>query len=339
MQPAGPTSRQKTLAGTSLVLPAQSHTRKVLVVSERQRANGWAVDRPRYYVQIRGKSLPPKFGPGDEFWRQLILILVLALWVAVLIAGVAIKWNGSSTLSIWEHFTNIAWCFQAFVYGLMLAVCIVRLVFEAGCCVARCGAETYTETIYYMDTFVAWLWWPIYATAWVVYVVVFVIIGRSPGLITHQLKIYGGKYEINTIILGNELYHSLPVIANCFIALLLFPDLTRAAFTLRYRATPLYRRLALTWGIFGAPASMLFIYLLAVDYQKVYGTDLSVGILVVIALVVLLFTTVLPVLSIWTMLPYLPARVYATDKHIGEIAENSAELVRAASAQAAGRTK
>lgn len=271
-------------------------------------------------VTSQYKTKKPQARKGETGRRVIALIFVTA-WTVVLFTALFVKWDTDSTLSVWEHYTNISWSFQAIVYLFILVAQILIASQEDCTCRGEIDTETYAKSTYFLDMIVVMLFWPAYATAWIVYVVVFIIIKHDPELITHLFKIYGGEYEAGTVIVGNELYHSLPVIVNCVVLTLIYPDVMRALYGVRYLASTTYKVLLALWGIYVGPIFFLLLYALVIDYKRVYATEINMAVIVVVVLLVLTLIPGLVYLSLWLALPYYRHSIYHNGGHVDHVVD------------------
>jgi hypothetical protein len=249
--------------------------------------------------------------------RRGIVLAWILLWAIVMLVALFGKWAMDSTLSVWEHYTNISWFWQAITYLLIFLAQIIAIGMEECPCDRKAAdPEGFARATYFLDGVLIGLFWPAYSTAWIVYVVVFIIIGRNPELLTHLFKDYGGDLGAGTVIVGNEVYHSFPVILNTFIALLMLPDLMRSIYVVRYRIPKPYRVFLVLWGIYLGPIFGLVIYSGVVDYQKVYATNTPMWFLVLIVLATLTLIPGSLYVVLWISLPYFPHSVFRIGNHV-----------------------
>lgn len=247
-------------------------------------------------------------------------MLYIGFWMTVFIVALVDKWITDSSLSVWQHYTNISWFFHAAVYAFIFGGQVAALRYEdCGLCCGRSrqfNHAGFANATYYLDGVLLLMFWPLFATALVVYVVVFIIIYTTPQLLAHLLIEYGGKYTLGQLVVGNELYHSIPVIVDLGLLIAMQADVMRAFYRLCYLLETPYRELVAVWGVYIAPIALIFFYSLVVNYHDVYSTSVSMANLTVTVLLVLTLCAGFFYLVCLLNLPHYRRRIFQAGGHV-----------------------
>jgi hypothetical protein len=200
-------------------------------------------------------------------WRSLIFFVQL-LWTIFLWWLAAEKWALFGTYSYFSHLTNIGWTLEALLFTFTLpffvsSTTLLCNVQSAAACMALCFA-------------------PIWLLAWFIAATVYLLLVHDPEFITDLFE----TIEPGLVIVGNDLFHIIPLIALIFLGAVHFRLLY---FGMNRMFTAASRRcggfgLAVV-GVYLAFGGTLIIiafyclmtYLLGTSPQERYKTDLSYG--------------------------------------------------------------
>jgi len=208
--------------------------------------------------------------------RPAVLYLVLqVLWGLVIVSLAVAKINGFAhgTSMFLEHFTNWSWALQGFFY--LATVAFVVPATPGRCCNVRCAGHV-----------AALCFLPLNTVVWFVAIAVAVLLFTDPEFITDLFEAMGA----GVVIVGNDVFHVLPVLALVLYAYLQTHFLYFSLYQWFVPAANLgdktARCCAVTWlavyEAFGGALLIALTYLLVlqVAYGKsindVYGTDFSV---------------------------------------------------------------
>ena len=222
-------------------------------------------------------------------WRALIFF-VQVFWTIFLWWLAVEKWILFGTYSYFSHLTNIGWTFEALLFTFTLPffvasttpLCNVR---SAAACMAACFA-------------------PIWLLAWFIAVTVYLLLVHDPEFITDLFE----TIEPGLVIVGNDLFHVIPLIALIFLGAVHFRLLY---FGLNRMFTAASRRCGGGFGVvvvsvylaFGGTLLIIAFYCLLVyafgtSPQERYKTDLSYGVGTANFFLVALVFNVIPLVAL-----------------------------------------
>jgi hypothetical protein len=229
------------------------------------------------------------------------------LWGLFLLAVAVWKIATSSILDFINHFTNVSWSWQAFFF-LATAFGPVWIAWRM------------RAPLRFVTFVIAALLMPLFGIIVAVVIVIFILIGTDAGAIVLAFS----QYPPEIVIIGNDFYHVVPVIAfliyialnrrHVFYALnlglqyILYVDEdldTRLAVRTRIGTVVVRRRVArrryryVSWALFlyqaylGSLVPLLF-YLAVFDPRVIYGTHMSFGVGLFILFISLTLSNAIP---------------------------------------------
>lgn len=175
--------------------------------------SGEEYDRRKMFLvrkKIRGLScrqslarciLPPRF----RTTRLLMLIFINAIWLIILWAGVAAKAFSDSSYDYVRHYTNWMWTIGTIYYTLDF----IGLLMES---------RTMEMIILLIP------WWIVFSNINIVFWLTFVMVYDNPGTITDNFEENGGDLYAGTVLLGDKIFHILPLVMAYFNLFLRIPD-------------------------------------------------------------------------------------------------------------------
>jgi len=179
--------------------------------------------------------------------------------VIVLIFFLAGFWRAftESIGDFFIFFTHWSWTFQAIVYLFLFIGLVV-------------------PTIWKWITFLFYI--AVVNLAAIVEILVLVAIGIDAGFLLQYSKDYGGEYAFNKVLLGNFLFHSIPVVTAFFFVFIYWEKLRFGLHEpVRSHRIPWWARLLVAlWQIYGPTFILAGVYFLIFDVQKVYHVHIPI---------------------------------------------------------------
>lgn len=129
------------------------------------------------------------------------------------------------------------------------------------------------------DLVILFFLWPIFTVALVVNFVVLAIFYDNPSLLLHlTTECSTGTISAGTVILGNWIYHYFPPFVFLLTFVGLLSDIKAAFVSAAYLYSPLLYGFFVAWNVLLGCIVPFILYIVAVNYQTVYNTDVSVGV-------------------------------------------------------------
>ena len=207
--------------------------------------------------------------------RRALALLFTSVWWATLL-GVAVFKIYRVQDGLYEyaiHFTNWSWTIQFSFYTLDL-VSYSDSSFRFKSC---------SLLLYF---FVAW------GTAWLVYFLVYLLIGLNPAIFENNIDDYG----TSVVLLADRVFHNLPIAANFAYVIINYAQLVLAFAWLREAINGNYCLMAAYTLVYSIlPAGLLLLYHLTLDITKVYAIETSFEAGYVLLIVVTVLFVALPI--------------------------------------------
>lgn len=179
--------------------------------------------------------------------RYFILMLVRGMLLVILtvysIGGFGKAWV-SGLDDFLHYFTNWSWMLEGVFYLMVLLGSVVPYLFE-------------------FSIFVLFL--PVFGLAWYVYVVLMLVLWSRPGLLSEIADM-----DQAVVAVGNEYYHTLPLLLILIFAGLFASDIKRVYGNFLARTGKLGRAAYILYSIF-FPTLYSFLYMLFFNPMEVYG--------------------------------------------------------------------
>lgn len=190
---------------------------------------------------------------GSHTVREILRIITHVIIVLIFIAGGAFRWFTEPFGVYWQFFTHWSWTLQTLVY---VATLIGRL----------------WHPLFLWSVFLFFM--AMFALLWFVLALVWIAISIDANFILQFTKDHGGSYGANTVLIGNSIYHTVPVLA-ALIFLLMYWRLLKHALHAPARKSPLHLRLAvMVYQIYSLPALITVVYWLSFDVHDIYNVDI-----------------------------------------------------------------
>ncbi len=218
---------------------------------------------------------------GRHDIRRLASYIWTLLWGAFLWGVLIFKLVSDDRYDIVRHYTSWSWA-MALVFFTLDAV------------------SYFAQSVLFRRIVYAFFFWFAWANAWIVFWVVYVILGQNPQILLDATVSGGGAYTLGQVLLGERTLHVIPVIALVIWLFLRLPELARAtAHYAKYHRSsePEYRRrfhyrLAYFLWVTLVPFLTLGIYALVFNIEDTYGVTLHlIWVFFIIAGTLLLFVT------------------------------------------------
>lgn len=129
------------------------------------------------------------------------------------------------------------------------------------------------------DIVLLFFYWPLFQVALVVNFVVLSIFFDNPALLLHLTpECSTGTIHAGTVLLGNWIYHYLPPFLFLFVLVGVLSDFKAALVSAAYLYPRFLFGFFVAWNTILGVLVPFILYMIAVDYQTVYNTDVSVGV-------------------------------------------------------------
>jgi len=216
------------------------------------------------------------------------LFVAQLVWTLFLLGAAVAKIFEFGAFQYTRHYTNWSWTLQMLFFAATLGAPFVQLGFAP----PRSGLGQWTTTILVLAFF------PLLGVVTTVALLVWVLLGTNSPFITDIFE----RVPPQIVILGNDLYHMIPVF-SLLVFLLVYKKLIYFAVNRAAADSNMARSVArLTTfiayeSLLGAGIS-LAIYALIFDAQEVYETQLSVGAGIVLGFFSILASSGVPFLIV-----------------------------------------
>lgn len=195
------------------------------------------------------------------------------LWVVMI--G---KISGNGFGDYLKHLTNWSWTIQA-LYFLLDSISV--LIDKRG------------HLLYFIVTY---LFWTVNAIVWIVFWLVFFVLGDNPDLLLKMSIIEGGKYGLGEVFVGDRVFHVIPalfflayfILRRHVIGYTIVSLMNPKSYSFAIRTTSLSIVTIL------GPVIVIFSYKVITDVYNVYGVTTPQITLVVIGLLILLVQNIIP---------------------------------------------
>lgn len=176
-----------------------------------------------------------------------------------------------------EHLTNWAWIFH-----------VIYFTFDIISYFDTSGALAY-----YLHSQALWF---VNGVSWLVFWLVFFVLGDNPDLLLEMSKREGGKYELGAVFIGDRMFHVVPAIILVAYFILRRNEIGLAVVDSMnpYRYAYISRFISALGILVILPGFVVLAYRLFSDIQKVYGVNTGDGILLIVGIVVIFIHNVVP---------------------------------------------
>ena len=126
--------------------------------------------------------------------------------------------------------------------------------------------------------------WTAYGSAWLVFILVFIMFADNSDVFTSLAKPFGGKYSFGFLLNMNTVFHTLPAMAVAVYLYLNERDIVTAHREYIGSRQVWGIQFLYTFGVLLIPILILAVYNMAIDIRKVYGLDTNLGLLILAAI-------------------------------------------------------
>ena len=209
----------------------------------------------------------------ERFFRFVIFFF----W-AVLVWFVFIdKLSGNGLADYIEHLTNWAWTFHAFYFFFD----IISYFDKSG------------SLAYYLHSQLLWI---LNGISWLVFWLVFFVLGDNPDLLLDISIRGGGKYDLGKVFIGDRMFHVVPAIILLVYFILRRNEIGLAVVDsmnpYRYSKTSRFINAFIVLVIL--PGLVVISYRLFSNIEKIYGVHTGDGILLIVGIIVIIVHTIIP---------------------------------------------